>query len=81
MGYGNMVGWGGGWGGGHMFGFGLFAWVVVIVGIVLLVRWLSGGGRSSGRRDEDDAMAILRDRYARGEIDKAEFDARKQDLG
>jgi uncharacterized membrane protein len=26
-------------------------------------------------------MEILRQRYARGEIDKQEFDARKRDLG
>ena len=76
MGYGNMLGWGGG----HMFGFGLLVWVVVIAAIVWLVIRLSRDSRSSGRRDEDRALAILRERYARGEIDKAEFDARKQDL-
>ena len=32
-----------------------------------------------GRRDE--ALEILRQRYARGEIDKQEFDTRKRDLG
>lgn len=60
--------------------FGLLVWVLVIAAIVLLVRSWRGEGRSSGRRDEDRALAILRERYARGEIDKAEFDARKQDL-
>ena len=29
----------------------------------------------------DEALEILRQRYARGEIDKQEFDARKRDLG
>ena len=76
MGYGNMMGWGGD----HMFGFGLLVWVLVIAAIVWLVIRLSRDSRSSGRRDEDRALAILRERYARGEIDKAEFDARKQDL-
>ena len=71
--WGNMMGWGGG-------GFGLghlLWWVLVIVGIVLLVRSLSGRSR---RDDGSRALGILEERYARGEIDKAEFENRKRDL-
>ena len=74
-----MMGWdGGGWG----WGFGLMHvlwWVFLVVGVVALVRWTGprhyhhGGG-------EDRALSILRERYARGEIDKAEFEDRKRDL-
>lgn len=78
--YGDMMGWGGGWG-----WFGIVHmvlwWFLIILGIVVLAKWLfggSGGGRAAG---EDRALAILRERYARGDIDKAEFDARKRDLG
>lgn len=78
---GDMMGWGGGWGWGwfgivHM----VLWWFLIILGIVVLAKWLFGGGgsRASG---EDRAHSILRERFARGEIDKAEFEARKRDLG
>jgi Predicted membrane protein len=77
-----MIGWGGGWGVGSMFGIAhLLWWVLLIVAVVLVVRWLLDGGRSPGRSNGDDrALAILKERYARGEIDKPEFDARKRDI-
>jgi putative membrane protein len=53
-------------------------WGLVIAGLVLGLRRLVGQGRLSGR---DEALEILRQRYARGEIDKQEFDTRKRDLG
>lgn len=52
-------------------------WGLVIAGIVLGIRWLVAQGRSSR---PDPALDILRRRYARGEIDKDEFEARKRDL-
>jgi putative membrane protein len=52
-------------------------WVLVIVGLVALVRWLVTQGRESRT---DTALEILRQRYARGEINKDEFDAKKRDL-
>ena len=68
--------WLGAWGFGMMFMMGLF-WVLVIVGIVLLIRWLPGQGKESRA---DSALEILRQRYARGEINKEEFEAKKKDL-
>lgn len=65
------IGWGMGFGGLFM----LLFWGAVIVGVVVLVRWMldqSKGGKS--------ALRILQERYARGEIDKAEFDERKRNL-
>jgi putative membrane protein len=78
--YGDMMGWGGGWGWGwfgivHM----VLWWFLIVLGIVVLAKWLFGGG--SRGSEADRALAILRERYARGEIDKQEFDARKRDLG
>jgi putative membrane protein len=80
MGYGHMMDWGGGWSGGNMFGFGLIGLVLVIVVVVLVARSWSGGTGSAGQTGEDHALAILKERYARGDIDKTEFDARKRDL-
>src|SRR5262249_36835507 len=55
----------------------LVFWGLVIAGLIVSLRWLIGQGRSGGR---DEAFEILRQRYARGEIDKQEFEARKRDL-
>lgn len=67
------------------FGFGgifmILWWVLVIVGIVVLVKWITSTSNSGRRRDDDGkALDILRERYARGEIDEQEFQKRKRDL-
>lgn len=76
-------GWHDGWGWGHMF-FGSFMmllfWGALVVLIVLAVRWMGG---ASGRGGDEPpqgkrAIEILEERYARGEIDKEEFEERKQ---
>jgi putative membrane protein len=58
-------------------------WIAMIVGIIFLIRWLvlsaSMGGH--GGRLEDSGLDILKKRYARGEIDKEEFEEKKRDLG
>jgi len=68
--------WGfGGW-------FMMIFWIAVIVGIVFLVKWLVQQGRTGGQtpQKEETALDVLKKRYARGEIDKEEFDQRKKDL-
>ena len=71
-----MWGMWGAWGFGMMLMMLVF-WGLVIVGLVLGLRWLVTQGRESR---SDAALDILRQRYARGEIDKEEFEARKRDL-
>ena len=56
----------------------LVFWGLIIAGLVIGLRWLLGQGRPGAR---DEALEILRQRYARGEIDKQEFDTRRRDLG
>ncbi|MEX0853229.1 MAG: SHOCT domain-containing protein [Bauldia sp.] len=59
-------------------------WMLIFIAatvavVVLIVRWLGGpGARPSGGQS---ALDILRERYARGEIDKGEFDERRKVLG
>jgi putative membrane protein len=56
----------------------LVFWGLVIAGLIVGLRWLIGQGHTTHR---DEALEILRQRYARGEIDKQEFEARRRDLG
>jgi len=50
---------------------------LVVAALVLGIRWLVTQGRESR---SDSALDILRQRYARGEIDKDQFEALKRDL-
>src|SRR5881409_2674802 len=50
---------------------GMLAAVLFIVGVVALILWAIG--TTPGRPADDDAMEILRARYARGEIDDEQF--------
>ena len=80
--YGSQM-WGGGWG--MIFGPFIMILVVaaVVVVVVLLVRSL--GGPSAGDFDRlpptKSALEILKERYARGEIDKEEYEERRRVLG
>lgn len=73
------------WGG---MGFGSIVMVVFIVAvvvlIVLLVRWLGGMGQhESGVHSTPrgkSPLDILQERYARGEIEKEEFEERRRTL-
>lgn len=71
MGFGG-AGYGGAW-------LWILAGVLFVVGIVLLVVWAIGA--AVGRPDEDEAIAVLRARFARGEIDAATFEQTRQALG
>ena len=72
----------GNWGYGMMGGFGflsIFLWILIIVGIVLLVVWLvRKTPQWQQERIEESAMEILKKRYARGEINREEFEEKKK---
>jgi putative membrane protein len=72
-----------GWGWGMGFGMinVVLFWVLVILGIVILVKWIAGGSSTgSSHPPAKTALDILKERYARGEIDKQEFEEKKRDL-
>lgn len=51
----------------------LLFWTLIIAAVVVVVRGLSGGRART-------ALDILGERYARGEIDKGEFERKRHDL-
>lgn len=81
-----MMGWGGGWYG-MILGplFMILALAAVIAVAALLVRWFGGTSHGSQpphpMQSERTALDILKERYARGEIDKQEFDERRRVIG
>ena len=84
--WGGMGSYGYGWDGGWMgMGIGIMGmlmfWVLIIVGIVVLVRWVIGSQFSRSLPPTKTAIDIVKERYARGEIDKEEFEQKKRDLG
>jgi putative membrane protein len=83
-GYGPGMMWGdGGW---SMFFFGPFFMIItlvaVVAAIVLMLRWL-GAMPASGPMlpQAKTPLDILKERFAKGEIDKTEFEERRRVLG
>ena len=54
-------------------------WIALIVVVVLVVKLLNGGSSQSGTASESP-RTILEKRYARGEIDKDEFEEMRKEL-
>jgi len=72
-----MMGWGGGWSG---MVFGPLMLILVIVAVVVLVRWLAVPPPSH-QPHVQAPLDILKARFARGEIDKQEYEDRRRTLG
>ncbi len=75
-------------GGGTMgYGWMGIGWVFMILfwtAIILLIVWLYKqitGAEAKPAVTEDTPLEILKRRYAKGEIDKKEFEEKKKDLG
>lgn len=67
----------GGWG----MGFGmLIFWGLLIVAIVMLVRCFGGSGICEKTGRDKPSLDLLKERYARGEIEREEFEQKKRDL-
>lgn len=76
--------WEGGWSGMFLGPFIMIVFLAVAVAVVvLLVRWLGGPGheRHAPAHPGRKPLDILKERFARGEIDKDEFEERRRVLG
>lgn len=67
-----------------MGGFGMGWWWIIGIILLIAIIWpvTQRFNRSNNvpRETEKTALDILKERYARGEINKREFEERKQDL-
>ena len=70
-GYGGM-GWGALW--------MVLWWVLPILGVVALIAWLGRTGSRRENRENKSAVDLLKERYARGEIDQEEYHNKLRDL-
>ncbi len=85
-GHGSYMGFMGDWGGSGWTGaFGMFFGLIFLVVVVAAVIWFMRSGRGPGRDaaivgHQSSGLAILEERYARGEIDRDEYLKKKHDL-
>lgn len=79
-GFGDMMGWMGAWMWANAL-IGLGVLVLLILGVIAGVRWLVGTRKVGAQGGASDtALEIARQRYARGEINREEFERLREGL-
>ncbi len=75
--------WGGGWHGWFMAPIMMMLFLIIAVGLVVffLRRGSAGNGLMKNDLSQQSPLDILKERFARGEIDKTEFEERRKVLG
>lgn len=67
----------------YMFGFGwvfmLVFWALIVWGVVALIKGFNNSDHHN-KQDEDKAFSLLRERYAKGDLSKKEYEEKKSDL-
>jgi putative membrane protein len=67
---------------GFGFIFMILFWGLIVWGFVVFVKWIAGqnNGTQTKNGEGKSAVEILKERYAKGEVDKNEFDEKMKDL-
>lgn len=61
--------------------FNIIFWILFIIGAIVLISWVLNKTKGTWlKSEEESALDILKKRYARGEINKEEFEEKKRDL-
>lgn len=77
-----------GWAGPSMFG-GIFMfifWILIVFFVIWIIRRILHSSHNYYNHDQyfghrsNNALDILKERYAKGEINKEEFEAKKKDI-
>jgi putative membrane protein len=72
--------WWGAWGIGMLI-FMILFWALIVAGIIALIRWAFGWSGAGGRAvGGSRAIDILKERYAKGELTRDQFEAMRRDL-
>lgn len=68
----------------HFWGMGFFSlamWILLLVGIVFFFRWMwQSSKKDNPFANSNRALDILNERYARGEINREQFESMKKDI-
>jgi len=71
----------GGWMASGSIGGGMWIfWILLIIGVVVLIKALTGRTADSPAQRRETPLEILKARYARGEINEEEFQHRRSEL-
>jgi putative membrane protein len=68
---------------GNSFGWGIIGWLMMIVMMALpvaLIVWVIYKISNSGSQNGKSVLDVLKERYAKGEIDRKEFEEKKKDI-
>jgi len=69
------------WGNHWMFGGSMWVfWIFLLAALILGVWWIIRQNRTRDSSGNEDALSILKKRYAKGEIEKDEFEQKKRDI-